>query len=177
MDEIETLAKSLVLRLNRKNIFPPLFNEPESFVPPMGSKPKKPVNSFIICRQNVCKEAKTKGAHNMRIISKATSILWRSATSGERTVYKNIANRVCEIHLLRNSTLINSTTYINSTANINSTAYNQLPSISPSISRQLPFPSPSSIFETSNMFFNDYNDQIIPFNYEDSDEEYHYQWI
>ncbi|GBC09227.1 hypothetical protein RclHR1_00870018 [Rhizophagus clarus] len=100
---IEFLAVSLIERINRKNIFPPLFNDPESFVPPPGSRSRRSPNSFLICRKNVHKEAKRRGSQNMRVISKAASILWNSASIEEKKAYKAIAERVYEIHLLRNS--------------------------------------------------------------------------
>ncbi|CAB4495627.1 hypothetical protein RhiirA5_422311 [Rhizophagus irregularis] len=170
--QIEFLATSLVQKLNRKNIFPPLFNDPESFIAPAGSRPKKPTNSFLICRRNVSKEANRKGAHNMRVISKAAGILWNSATSEEKDVYKNIAERVYEIHILRSSNLVNSTSF-----------KIELTTQPSPISHPLPFPSPSSILETTlNNYFNDHdNNQVIPFNsfnsfnYNDFDENH--QWI
>ncbi|CAB5379163.1 unnamed protein product [Rhizophagus irregularis] len=100
---MENLAISLINILNRRNIFPPLFNNPESFVHPVDSK-KKPFNSFMICRRNVYKESNRKGNHNMRVISKAAGILWNSASLEEKNVYKEIANRVHEIYLLRSCT-------------------------------------------------------------------------
>ncbi|CAB5352887.1 uncharacterized protein OCT59_003437 [Rhizophagus irregularis] len=100
---VENLAVTLMNKLNRRNIFPPLFNNPESFVPPIDSK-KKPFNSFLICRRNVYKESNCKGNHNMRVICKAASILWNNATLEEKNVYKEIADRVYEIYLLRSGT-------------------------------------------------------------------------
>jgi hypothetical protein len=100
---IEFLATSLVTKLNRRNIFPPLFNNPELFVSPVGPRLKKPPNSFLICRRNVYKEANRKGIHNMRVISKAASILWNKASSKEKKIYERIADHVHEIYTLRNS--------------------------------------------------------------------------
>lgn len=170
--QIEFLATSLIKRLNRKNIFPPLLDDPESFVAPIGSRSKKPFNSFLICRRNVRKEANRKGTHNMRVISKVAGILWNNATLEEKNVYKTIAKRVYEIHELRNLTSIK----------VELTA--QLPK-APSISRPLPLPSSSSMLSSmletietiSNSDqpnigtrFND-NNQIIIFNYKDPDEK------
>src|SRR3954463_7426388 len=74
---IEYLAMSLIVRLDRRNIFPPLHNNPESFLSSVGSisnlssyRPKRPPNAFLICRKNVQEESKSKGTYNMRIISK-----------------------------------------------------------------------------------------------------------
>jgi hypothetical protein len=46
---IDELGNSLITRINKGNIFPPLYNNPESFVPLIGSNSKKPPNSFILC--------------------------------------------------------------------------------------------------------------------------------
>ncbi|GBB83387.1 hypothetical protein RclHR1_10100004 [Rhizophagus clarus] len=105
---VEYLAMSLVARIDRKNIFPPLFNDPESFVPvpsnnSSSTRPKRPPNAFLICRKNVQEETKRKGAYNMRVISKVTSILWKNASDDEKSVYKNLFDRVYEIHNTRNS--------------------------------------------------------------------------
>ncbi|CAB4483454.1 hypothetical protein RhiirA1_470565 [Rhizophagus irregularis] len=105
---IEYLAMSLLARLDRKNIFPPKYDDVESFVPvpsnnSSSTRPKRPPNAFLICRKNVQLESKRKGSHNMRVISKVTSILWRNATDSEKSVYKNLFDRVYEIHSMRNS--------------------------------------------------------------------------
>jgi hypothetical protein len=102
---IEYLANSLIVRLDRGNIFPPLHNNPELFlssVRPSSNlstyRPKRPPNAFLICRKNVQEESKRKGSYNMRIISKVTSILWKNASLEERDVYKRLVNIVYEIH-------------------------------------------------------------------------------
>ncbi|RGB30668.1 hypothetical protein C1646_671507 [Rhizophagus diaphanus] len=103
---IEYLANSLIDRLDRRNIFPPLHNNPELFLSSVSSslnnlssyRPKRPPNAFLICRKNVQEESKRKGTYNMRIISKVTSILWKNATREEREVYKRLVNNVYEIH-------------------------------------------------------------------------------
>ncbi|CAB4478113.1 hypothetical protein RhiirA5_394252 [Rhizophagus irregularis] len=102
---IEYLANSLIVRLDRRNIFPPLHNNPELFLSSVSSlnnlssyRPKRPPNAFLICRKNVQEESKRKGTYNMRIISKVTSILWKNATREEREVYKRLVNNVYEIH-------------------------------------------------------------------------------
>ncbi|CAB5110679.1 hypothetical protein RhiirA5_469358 [Rhizophagus irregularis] len=130
------LATSLIEKLNRKNIFPPLFNDPESFVP--TGRSRKPSNSFLICRRNVCKEAKGKGTYNMRVISKAAALLWNNATFEEKKVYKTIAKRVNEIHEIRKLTF---------NFKVKLTAQ---PPRAPSISHQLHLPPISSIL--SSMF-------------------------
>ncbi|RIA80107.1 hypothetical protein C1645_793252, partial [Glomus cerebriforme] len=108
---IEYLAMSLIVRLDRGNIFPPLHNNPESFISSVGTsnknspsyRPKRPPNAFLICRKNVQEESKRKGSYNMRIISKVTSILWKTASLEEREVYKRLVDRVYEIHYRRSS--------------------------------------------------------------------------
>ncbi|GBB85218.1 hypothetical protein RclHR1_11790002 [Rhizophagus clarus] len=96
---IDSLATSLISKLNRRNIFPPLFDNPESFVSPLETRSKKPLNSFLICRHNVHKEANRNRNCNMRVISKAASMLWKTATNEEKSIYKMLAKRVKELHL------------------------------------------------------------------------------
>ncbi|CAB4403110.1 unnamed protein product [Rhizophagus irregularis] len=103
MSEIENLATSLINMIDRKNIFPPLFNNPESYISPVGPRTKKPPNSFLICRINVHNEAKRKGIYSMRVISKAASILWKQASSEEKDVYKKLSERVFEIYSTKES--------------------------------------------------------------------------
>src|SRR5271169_1886423 len=106
---IEDLALTLITRLDRKNIFPPMYNDPESFLAPFDDadisfrRPKRSPNAFLICRKNVHEEAMCKGAYNMRIVCKATGILWKGASSKEKDVYKKIADQVYEIHRRRKS--------------------------------------------------------------------------
>jgi hypothetical protein len=104
---VEYLATSLLARLDRTKIFPPYFNDPESFVsvPSNNSsiRPKRPPNAFLICRKNVQEETKRKGSYNMRVISKVTSLLWQQASDEEKSVYKRLFDRVYEIHYSRNS--------------------------------------------------------------------------
>lgn len=98
---IEELANPLINKLDRSNIFPPLLNEPEFFLPRIEftsfRKLKRCPNSFFICRSNVHKEASSKGNYNMRIISKATSILWKGASKEEKDIYKDLAILVSKI--------------------------------------------------------------------------------
>ncbi|CAJ0753669.1 7354_t:CDS:2 [Entrophospora sp. SA101] len=70
---IEDIANRLVQRLDRGHIFPPYYNDPEYFIPTVSGKksfhkPKRPQNSFLLCRKNVHNEAKRQGACNMRIV-------------------------------------------------------------------------------------------------------------
>src|SRR2546429_9764007 len=71
---IEDLAQSLVVHLDRHHIFPPLINNPESFLPPIDNmtrssmrRPKRSPNAFLVCRRNVLEEASRKGTYNMRV--------------------------------------------------------------------------------------------------------------
>src|SRR6185437_1469426 len=109
---IEDLAMSLIVRLDRNNIFPPLLNDPESFLSPTDNltnlsfrRPKRSPNAFLVCRRNVHEEATRKGTFNMRVISKVTGILWKSASPEEKDVYKKLADRVYEIHYRRTSSI------------------------------------------------------------------------
>ncbi|CAB4402967.1 unnamed protein product [Rhizophagus irregularis] len=170
--QVQSLATSLIKRLNRENIFPPLLNDPESFVAPTGSRAKRPFNSFLIFRRNVCKEANRKGTRNMRVISKAAGVLWNDATPEEKKEYKTLAKRVHEIHELRNTTSFK-------------VELTGQPPKAPSISRPLPLPFPSSMLSsmletlpnsdqsnTTGTLFNNDN-KIIIFNYKDPDGEFH----
>jgi hypothetical protein len=184
----EFLATSLIEKLNRRNIFPPLFNNPESFVAPAGSKAKRPLNSFLICRRNVCEEASRKGTHNMRVISKATSILWNNASNEERGVYKRIADRVYDLHVLRNP----SSFKVELTTQSPEEPSN-LPSLTLSFPSHPPIPLSSTLETVSHIAFDDYhlntvdnsspsytgtyfndNNQIILFNYNDPNSQYHF---
>src|SRR3954447_13827062 len=106
---IEDLAMSLIVRLDRKNIFPPLLNNPESFLSPITDlsfrRPKRSPNAFLVCRRNVHEEATRKGTFNMRVISKVTGILWKHASVEEKGIYKKLADRVYEIHYRRTSSI------------------------------------------------------------------------
>ncbi|GBC01977.1 hypothetical protein RclHR1_00440043 [Rhizophagus clarus] len=98
----EDLAKSLLDKLDRTNIFPPLLNNPETFISTLSNlsllRPRRPPNAFLLCRKNVQEEAKRKGNCNMRVISKVTGVLWKDASPDEKKVYEKLANRVHEIH-------------------------------------------------------------------------------
>jgi hypothetical protein len=100
----EELATSLINLLDRKNIFPPLFNNPEYFLSRKDAEPKRTLNAFFICRKNVQNEASNKSWNsNMRIISKAASILWKTASPEEKAVYENLASQVDAINKSRTS--------------------------------------------------------------------------
>jgi len=93
---IEDLAMSLIVRLDRRNIFPPLLNNPETFLSPTDNltnlsfrRPKRSPNAFLVCRRNVHEEATRKGTFNMRIISKVTGILWKNAHQKKRKHTRN----------------------------------------------------------------------------------------
>jgi hypothetical protein len=153
---IEYLAKSLVVRLDRKNIFPPSYNNPEIFVPSVGSsknstklssvRPRKPPNAFLICRKNVQEESKRKGTFNMRVISKVTSILWKNATFEEKEVYKRLVESVCEIYYKRNSMIYKKTSSKKKSLSrkSNSTTLSEGPVVTP----PPPFLSPPSSFSS-----------------------------
>ena len=104
---VKHLAMLLIAKLNRGNIFPPSYNNPELFLSSVGSspfiRPKKPPNVFFLCRRNVQEESRHKGTYNMRIISKAASVLWKGASIKERIVYKKLYNRVYQLFNIRNS--------------------------------------------------------------------------
>ncbi|RGB28916.1 hypothetical protein C1646_714851, partial [Rhizophagus diaphanus] len=99
---IESMAISLHAKLDRKNIFPPLYNDPESYVPSVPSndnyQQKRIPNASLMCRRNVHMEAKHKGSFDMRVISKVTGIFWNNASFEEKTVYKKLFKRVNEIY-------------------------------------------------------------------------------
>ncbi|RGB26339.1 hypothetical protein C1646_746889 [Rhizophagus diaphanus] len=110
----EDLAKSLLDKLDRSNIFPPLLNNPETFISTLSNlsllRPRRPPNAFLLCRKNVQEEAKRKGNCNMRVISKVTGVLWKDASPDEKKVYEKLANRVHEIHYKKISKNTKSTT-------------------------------------------------------------------
>ena len=74
---IEDLAMPLVVRLDRKNIFPPLLKIFLPITDLSSRRPKRSPNAFLICRKDVHEEATRKGTFNMRVISKVTGILWK----------------------------------------------------------------------------------------------------
>ncbi|RIA87050.1 hypothetical protein C1645_778162 [Glomus cerebriforme] len=98
----DDLAKSLLVKLDRRNIFPPSLDNPEKFITSFNNltvlRPRRPPNAFLLCRKNVQEEAKRKGNCNMRVISKVSGVLWKDASPDEKRVYEKLANRVHEIH-------------------------------------------------------------------------------
>ncbi|CAG8458368.1 6641_t:CDS:1 [Funneliformis mosseae] len=150
---IEDLAISLIERLDRRNIFPPHYNNPETFISSTNTnnlslrRPRRPPNAFLLCRKNVHQEAKRKGTCNMRVISKVTGILWRNATSEEKGVYERLADRVNEIHSKRTTMIykpaIGSTSFQNKArSSYNPYTYpSQL--ITPSVNAPLLLPVPT----------------------------------
>ncbi|CAG8662115.1 15094_t:CDS:2 [Cetraspora pellucida] len=91
---LDDLADSLICQLDRSKIFPPYHNDAEEYVIAAHSKnkvPKRSPNAFLLCRNNVHKEAKRLGISNMRVISKVTGILWRESTVEEKEVYEDLS--------------------------------------------------------------------------------------
>src|SRR5215212_9643647 len=99
---LEITAIVLAVKLDRNNIFPPLLNDPKSIIL-QNKRPshqrKRPPNAFFVCRMNVQKEVTRNGLNpNMRIVSKAASILWNGASSEEKHQYVHIANIIKVYH-------------------------------------------------------------------------------
>lgn|SRR5256885_11645337 len=106
LDYLEISANILALNLDRNNIFPPLLNDPKIILQNKRQRKRAP-NAFFICRMNVQKEVTRYGIkYNMRIVSKAASILWSRATPEEKHQYVIIANMVKELY--SNPTIENS---------------------------------------------------------------------
>ncbi|GES91733.1 hypothetical protein GLOIN_2v1774217 [Rhizophagus clarus] len=71
----ECMTNLLINRIDRRNIFPPL--------------------------RNVYKEVKRSGfCCNLRVISKATSILWSRATREEKSVYKRLCDDIADTYFI-----------------------------------------------------------------------------
>ncbi|CAG8709813.1 15577_t:CDS:1, partial [Funneliformis mosseae] len=66
-----------------------------------SKRPPRPPNGFLLCRKNVHKEARLKGFCNMRVISKVTGMLWRSATQEEKESYEKLSVQVNQLHSQR----------------------------------------------------------------------------
>ncbi|CAI2162784.1 13305_t:CDS:1 [Funneliformis geosporum] len=101
---LNDLAEKLYGSLDRKKIFPPLYANPEELINPTNSRskrPPRPPNGFLLCRKNVHKEARLKGFCNMRVISKVTGMLWRSATPEEKESYEKLSVQVNKLHSQR----------------------------------------------------------------------------
>jgi hypothetical protein len=99
---LEITANILAINVDRNNIFPPLLNDPKSIISqnkrPFHQRKRLP-NAFFVCRINVQKEVARNGFNsNMRIVSKAASILWNSASSEEKYQYVLIANNIKVYH-------------------------------------------------------------------------------
>lgn len=105
-DDLNSSAYDLILKLNRKNIFPPILN-PSDIIGSIKfderKKQKRTPNGFFICRMNVTKEAERIGIKiNMRLAIKATSILWKNALNEEKNEYLQLADKI-KCYCLRNS--------------------------------------------------------------------------
>ncbi|GBB96401.1 hypothetical protein RclHR1_27450001 [Rhizophagus clarus] len=179
---IEYLANSLIVRLDRRNIFPPLHDNPELFLSSVGSvsnlssyRPKRPPNAFLICRKNVQEESKRRGSYNMRIISKVTSILWKNASREEREVYKRLVNSVYEIHYKRTCTMYKKIAESsNSSKRRSSNKLSLKSSTTTSVETPLPsltLPPPTNSIFNFDLIGNDFllnnqsnNDNVVDFN-------------
>jgi len=110
LEFLNNSASALIDQLDRNNIFPPLLKDPEKIISnkSRGLKVRKRTpNSFLVCRMNVQIEvARKKLNANMRVVSKATSILWKNAYPEEKNVYKQLADTVKE-HFESTSTSLN----------------------------------------------------------------------
>lgn len=109
INSLEWNAHSFISKLDRSNIFPPNLNDPSSYL--SKSISKKTLNSFFICRTNVIYEAKKKNISiNMKIVCKATSILWNTANLNEQQIYTEIATQVATLNNKRKLALDSYTT-------------------------------------------------------------------
>ncbi|CAH1765624.1 16891_t:CDS:1 [Entrophospora sp. SA101] len=101
---LDYLADTMISRLDRGRIFPPHLNNPEDLLSvPCNrtNKPTRPPNGFLLCRKNVHHQAKQQGMCNMRVISKVTGMLWRSASPEEKEMYEDLANQVSVVYAQR----------------------------------------------------------------------------
>ncbi|CAG8459907.1 2326_t:CDS:2 [Dentiscutata erythropus] len=101
---IEFLANALMNSLDRGKIFPPQLNNPEELLSAHCNRispPTRPPNGFLLCRKNVHFEAKQQGHCNMRVISKVTGILWRTASAEEKEIYEQLAQAVNMVYAQR----------------------------------------------------------------------------
>jgi hypothetical protein len=88
---IQELADALVSRLDRNRIFPPFYyNQPVDFVIPTQQGHIVKSNCFSFCCKNVKEEANRFGNGNMRIIFKASGILWQNANYEEKKIYRDL---------------------------------------------------------------------------------------
>ncbi|GBB87287.1 hypothetical protein RclHR1_13720006 [Rhizophagus clarus] len=99
---LNDMAEILINQLDRRKIFPPSYNNPEELMNPSSKNrskgPPRPPNGFLLCRKNVHKEARLKGICNMRVISKVTGMLWRSASMEEKETYEKLSAQVTNLH-------------------------------------------------------------------------------
>ncbi|RIB17068.1 hypothetical protein C2G38_2188328 [Gigaspora rosea] len=101
---LEFLANALMNSLDRRKIFPPQLNNPEELLSAHCNRispPTRPPNGFLLCRKNVHFEAKQQGHCNMRVISKVTGILWRTASAEEKEIYEQLAQAVNLVYAQR----------------------------------------------------------------------------
>ncbi|CAB4386999.1 unnamed protein product [Rhizophagus irregularis] len=102
---LNDMAEILINQLDRRKIFPPSYNNPEELINPSKTSrskgPPRPPNGFLLCRKNVHKEARLKGICNMRVISKVTGMLWRSASTEEKETYEKLSAQVNNLHSQR----------------------------------------------------------------------------
>ncbi|RIA83442.1 hypothetical protein C1645_786371 [Glomus cerebriforme] len=101
---MDDLADSLMNKLDRSKVFPPYYNNPEELINPSKVRsvgPPRPPNGFLLCRKNVHRQARERGVCNMRVISKVTGMLWRSASTDEKEQYENLAQQVQNLHSLK----------------------------------------------------------------------------
>ncbi|RIA83443.1 hypothetical protein C1645_786372 [Glomus cerebriforme] len=101
---LSDLAENLINQLDRGKIFPPYYNNPEELINPSKNRskgPPRPPNGFLLCRKNVHKEARLKGFCNMRVISKVSGMLWRSASTEEKEIYEQLSAQVNNLHSQR----------------------------------------------------------------------------
>ncbi|CAB4417153.1 unnamed protein product [Rhizophagus irregularis] len=88
---IQELADALVSRLDKNRIFPPFYyNQPNDFIVSTQQGHVVKSNCFFFCCKNVKEEANRFGNGNMRIVFKASGILWRNATVGEKKIYEDL---------------------------------------------------------------------------------------
>jgi hypothetical protein len=98
---MDDLANALISKLDRSKVFPPYYNNPEELITPSKARsvgPPRPPNGFLLCRKNVHRQARERAICNMRVISKVTGMLWRSASASEKEQYENLALQVQNVH-------------------------------------------------------------------------------
>jgi len=104
-NSVDALTNALILKLNRKNIFPPIFNFSKIINSKKIDEQKRTPNAFFICRMNVIKEVeRVEIKINMRVISKVTGILWNNASNEEKNEYLQLAENI-KCHYLKSYSL------------------------------------------------------------------------